>query len=124
MAATELWQSRSIVENTQAVTGVRIFKAPAATWRIDCPGIGAYYPGHPLLRLKERVMEPLTPDKSGGGGSAEWVKVTCNYSTMQFLDDAPQESGEFSGEVLETTLGESGRPRAAGPHRRWASSSR
>lgn len=104
MAATELYGSRSIIENPQQVTGQRIFKAPYDTWRSDCPTIGAAFPGHTLLRLRERRMEPLNPDKSTGD-PAEWVKVTCDYSTYQYIEDAPIESGEFSGEVLETTLG-------------------
>lgn len=104
MAAIELWESQKIVEETQGVTGTRVFRAPYATWRTDCPKMGSEFPGYSKLKLKRRQIDPLTPS-AAGNAPADIVKVTCEYSTYQFLEDKPEEEWSVSGEVLEMGLG-------------------
>jgi len=112
MSATELWTSRSIVEETQGVSGIRIFRAPYDTWQSDCPKLGSVFPGYTKLKLKRRQIDMLTPD-AAGTAPADVVKVTCEYSTFQFIEDKPEEEYSVSGEVLEMGLG-----------RRWLSTGR
>jgi len=112
MAAIELWGSQAGAEDLQGVTATRIFRAPLATWMSDCPKIGSEFPNYPPLRLRRRQWEPLTPSPTGTGPAGE-VKVICEYSTYQFIEDAPEEEWSISGEVLEMGLG-----------RKWVSTDR
>ncbi len=104
MAAVELQGSPRIRETTKGVEGTRIFKAPYSSWQSDCPKAGSAFPGYPRLKLQEREMEPLTPDR-GGTNPAGLVRVTCIYTTAQWIDTTPQWSGEVTADVLETGYG-------------------
>jgi len=104
MAAKELWESQSGTEDTQGQTAVRLFRAPYDTWRSDCPKLGSEFPNYPKLKLRRRQWQPLIPD-AGKTAPADVVKVTCEYSTYQFLEDKPEEEWSVSGEVLEMGLG-------------------
>lgn len=70
------------------------------------PAIGQPYPGEPNIRCTDITWRGVgKPAAFGGGFIYEQIKFVCEYSTAPFVDSAPIETWDFSGEVLETGLG-------------------
>ena len=83
-----------------------------ATYTIDCawadraaarPKIGSRHPTEYTLYCTE--VQEIGLGKPTGSHTYEQCRMTATYSTFQQLDDAPTESWEFGGEVLDTGLG-------------------
>lgn len=70
------------------------------------PSIGQPYPGEPNIRCTDITWRGVgKPTTSGAGVIYEQIKFICEYSTAPFVDSAPIETWDFSGEVLETGVG-------------------
>ncbi len=69
------------------------------------PPRGQTYPGEPRLRCAKVRFEPSGPAQPALGEPFTYCTIIADYATFSQIDDAPVESWEFSGEMLETALG-------------------
>lgn len=106
MAINEQVGSREVRVNRQGATAHREWHCLWAE-RLDCVKINQQFPGEPLLRCSEITYRPIGAPTGLKNPGLEYTDclVIADYSTFQKIDDAPEESFEFGGEVLETGLG-------------------
>lgn len=106
MAIIEQFGSREVRVTRQGITGRRAWHC---TWaeRLSVVKINQPFPGEPLLRCADITYKPIGvgTGKTAPGTEYNDCLVTAEYSTYQNIDDAPEYSYEFGGEILETGLG-------------------
>ncbi len=103
MARVEQNQSRRVVVNRQGIIGHREFVCDWNERTGVAPRIGEPFPGEVNLRCNEIQFVPEgSPQEGRFNNEYTHCRILCDYTTFQRINDAPEYSMEFGGEVIDT----------------------